>query len=452
VSEPIDLTAIYTQVRDTAFAAMAAAACSNHKTEFDSDCPECRNIETITTIRHFLSQLPTKSNLLKDDPSLPGRLLEILKELPDLDQSVFDQYPSLSRFRQAYTKIRSDCLTNANIHPELLKIIQTAETSTTTTKKSGNWGNRQPQELSERLRCSLRDAFSCPFVATSALSEFKQHIRDLLQQYYVERKSAIYSPYFTVIQSSGWGKSRLVFELDDIFVIYLRFPNGSDSTTVFPPVSPSQLLGPFSSPSSCSYQLPAPNDMEALISRMALHIKRLIWLLDWFRPTVSFTPRQTLDAMYDTSTGRAFNKPTEMMQLFNEPTETQQLPDFADIKKYRKSPSAPEEPISILLVLDEAHFLTTNGWSQVEAKQKRDVGGTETYSVTGFYLFRRALDRVGQELQTGGGNRKKPKLCAVLLSTNSSTALSPPTHYASSARLREGKPKRLINQKECELL
>jgi hypothetical protein len=55
----------------------------------------------------------------------------------------------------------------------------------------------------------------------NALVEFKNHLNYCFSEYYEsDMRRKYYSPYFTVCQSSGYGKTRLSLECADEFIVF----------------------------------------------------------------------------------------------------------------------------------------------------------------------------------------------------------------------------------------
>src|SRR5438874_3632644 len=75
---------------------------------------------------------------------------------------------------------------------------------------------------SESDKALIADAFKYKFVnSQNYVNNFHRHIDFCLSKY---RADNSYSPYVALIQSSGYGKSRLIAEIaQDVYVVYVCF-------------------------------------------------------------------------------------------------------------------------------------------------------------------------------------------------------------------------------------
>jgi len=250
---------------------------------------------------------------------------------------------------------------------------------------------------SESDKALIADAFKYKFVnSQNYVNNFHRHIDFCFSKY---RADNSYSPYVALIQSSGYGKSRLIAEIaQDVYVVYVCFR--PPKSTGYPPRS---------------------SIASKILDKMP-H-QQISWFETFLECTFAVLGRMVQDGL----------TPSECWEMQMDPSKESEF--WADVTTNLQrtlktsSPtmdSLPEQlyetdvPLKFMLCLDEARILTTT----IHEAKERSL----------FRIIRRALQDIGW----------KNFMCVMLDTAGSLSNFAPTEERDPSLRLPTTKPLKLL--------
>lgn len=260
---------------------------------------------------------------------------------------------------------------------------------------------------------------------------FVKYLHSIYPLFMNAHASGHYHKYFAIIQSSGWGKSRLVFEACrryEISLVYACFRSGSGADKGYPPrVQPAHDF----------FESSTIHAASALQKCMDI-IRSLIWIVTEDRQ--SENPKYTTGQSHQMGIfeslwieARQKAEAAGFSERFSEWFESIKTSESSSMSSSSSSSSASHIPFKSFLVFDEASYLVDkpltvdrNQWTDASDASTDSSSSRVPHQINMFRLLRRALLLLSEELMA-------LKTIAIFIDTSSSVSNFAPSQQAEKS-------------------